>query len=64
MESLSKTYVNTHGQRLKVAFAETLLSLLHPIGKVRIVSFRVTIEADLGLDCPSRDQHSSVGQGN
>ncbi|RXW17641.1 hypothetical protein EST38_g8213 [Candolleomyces aberdarensis] len=33
MESLSKTYVNTHGQRLKVAFAETLLSLLHPIGK-------------------------------
>ena len=37
MESLSKTYVNTHGQRLKAAFAETLLSLLHPIGKVRAV---------------------------
>ncbi|KAF5336607.1 hypothetical protein D9611_006456 [Ephemerocybe angulata] len=33
MESLSKTYVNTHGLRLKVAFAEILVSLLHPIGK-------------------------------
>ena len=41
MESLSKTYVNTHGQRLKVAFAETLLSLLHPIGKVRMTPFWV-----------------------
>jgi len=34
MESLAKTYTNAHGLRLKVAFAEILISLLHPIGKV------------------------------
>ena len=34
MESLSKSYVNAHGLRLKIAFAETLILLLHPIGKV------------------------------
>ncbi|KAF8962300.1 cell morphogenesis N-terminal-domain-containing protein [Flammula alnicola] len=32
MESLSKSYGNAHGQ-LKIAFAETLIMLLHPIGK-------------------------------
>ena len=36
MESLSKSFENAHGSRLKIAFAETLLSILHPIGKVRI----------------------------
>ena len=39
MESISKTYVNAHGLRLKVAFAELLVSLLHPIGKVRRTPF-------------------------
>jgi len=34
MESLSKCYVNAHGPNLKIAFAETLVMLLHPIGKV------------------------------
>ena len=33
MESLSKSYANAHGH-LKIAFAETLIMLLHPIGKV------------------------------
>ncbi|KII91186.1 hypothetical protein PLICRDRAFT_135155 [Plicaturopsis crispa FD-325 SS-3] len=33
MESLSKSFANAHGQRLKMAFAETLVHLLHPIGK-------------------------------
>ncbi|EAU81493.2 hypothetical protein CC1G_05323 [Coprinopsis cinerea okayama7 len=33
MEVLSKTYVNAHGARLKTAFAEILVLLLHPIGK-------------------------------
>ncbi|EJD05494.1 uncharacterized protein FOMMEDRAFT_165904 [Fomitiporia mediterranea MF3/22] len=33
MESLSKCFENTHGYRLKFAFAETLVQLLHPIGK-------------------------------
>ncbi|KAH9477954.1 Cell morphogenesis protein PAG1 [Psilocybe cubensis] len=32
MELLSKSYANSHGH-LKVAFAETLILLLHPIGK-------------------------------
>ncbi|KAF9561441.1 hypothetical protein CPC08DRAFT_817717 [Agrocybe pediades] len=32
METLSKSYANAHGQ-LKTAFAETLIVLLHPIGK-------------------------------
>ncbi|PPQ93567.1 hypothetical protein CVT25_005559 [Psilocybe cyanescens] len=32
MELLSKSYANSHGH-LKVAFAETLIMLLHPIGK-------------------------------
>jgi len=34
LESLSKSFVNAHGLRLKIAFAETLLHLLHQIGKV------------------------------
>ncbi|KAH7909870.1 cell morphogenesis N-terminal-domain-containing protein, partial [Hygrophoropsis aurantiaca] len=33
MESLSKAFENAHGLRFKVAFAETLTRLLHPIGK-------------------------------
>ncbi|KAH7922710.1 hypothetical protein BV22DRAFT_1197227 [Leucogyrophana mollusca] len=33
MESLSKSFENAHGLRFKVAFAETLTRLLHPIGK-------------------------------
>ena len=34
VESLSKAFENAHGLRLKTAFAETLVTLLHPIGKV------------------------------
>lgn len=34
LESFSKSFVNAHGLRLKTAFAETLVHLLHPIGKV------------------------------
>ncbi|KAJ3514095.1 hypothetical protein NLJ89_g2574 [Agrocybe chaxingu] len=33
LESLSKSYANAHGPNLKMAFAETLITLLHPIGK-------------------------------
>ncbi|KDQ60331.1 hypothetical protein JAAARDRAFT_191723 [Jaapia argillacea MUCL 33604] len=33
MESLSKSFGNAHGFRLKTAFAETLTQMLHPIGK-------------------------------
>jgi Cell morphogenesis N-terminal len=36
MESLSKSFEQAHGLRLKSAFAETLVQLLHPIGKVSI----------------------------
>lgn len=32
--SLSKFFDNAHGTRLKTAFAETLVHILHPIGKV------------------------------
>ena len=35
MESLAKSFENAHGLRFKMAFAETLTRLLHPIGKVR-----------------------------
>ncbi|EJD54741.1 hypothetical protein AURDEDRAFT_79755 [Auricularia subglabra TFB-10046 SS5] len=35
MERLSKCYVNIHGSRLKMAFAEVLMQVLHPIGKAR-----------------------------
>jgi Cell morphogenesis N-terminal len=34
MEVLAKTFLNVHGARLKTAFAEMLISLMHPIGKV------------------------------
>lgn len=34
MESLAKSFENAHGLRFKMAFAETLTRLLHPIGKV------------------------------
>ncbi|KZV99602.1 hypothetical protein EXIGLDRAFT_698301 [Exidia glandulosa HHB12029] len=33
MEQLAKCYVNVHGSRLRLVFAEALLQLLHPIGK-------------------------------
>lgn len=33
MESLSKCFVNAHGARLKNAFSEILMHLLHPIGR-------------------------------
>ncbi|OCH93344.1 hypothetical protein OBBRIDRAFT_885610 [Obba rivulosa] len=33
MASLSKSFENAHGNRLKTTFAETLVQLLHPIGK-------------------------------
>ncbi|KAJ7632784.1 cell morphogenesis N-terminal-domain-containing protein [Roridomyces roridus] len=33
LESLSKSFVHAHGLRFKIAFAETLVKLLHPIGK-------------------------------
>jgi hypothetical protein len=36
MESLSKSFEQAHGLRLKTAFAETLVHLLHPIGKVSL----------------------------
>ena len=35
MESLSKSFANAHGPTLKISFAETLILLLHPIGKAR-----------------------------
>ena len=34
MFSLSKSFENAHGFRLKTTFAETLTHLLHTIGKV------------------------------
>ena len=36
IESLSKFFENAHGFRLKTVFAETLVQLLHPIGKARL----------------------------
>ncbi|KAG9311702.1 cell morphogenesis N-terminal-domain-containing protein [Chiua virens] len=33
MEAMAKSFENSHGLRFKVAFAETLTRLLHPIGK-------------------------------
>ncbi|KAJ7063490.1 cell morphogenesis N-terminal-domain-containing protein [Mycena amicta] len=33
MESLSKSFIQAHGFRLKTAFADTLVKLLHPISK-------------------------------
>jgi hypothetical protein len=36
MESLSKSFEHAHGLRLKSTFAEMLVHLLHPIGKVNI----------------------------
>lgn len=35
----SQAFANAHGQRLKIAFAESLVQLLHPIGKVSGSSF-------------------------
>ena len=34
MESLSKSFENAHGSRLKIAFAETLVHLMYSIAKV------------------------------
>ena len=34
LERLSKSFENAHGLRLKNTFAETIVQMLHPIGKV------------------------------
>jgi len=34
MEDIAKAYQNAHGVPLKIAFTQSLMSLLHPIGKV------------------------------
>ena len=34
LASLSKSFDNAHGYRFKTIFAETLIQILHPIGKV------------------------------
>lgn len=39
LESLSKSFENAHGLRLKTAFADTLVQLLHPIGMVHSSSY-------------------------
>ncbi|RXW13126.1 hypothetical protein EST38_g12727 [Candolleomyces aberdarensis] len=46
IESLFKAYVDSHGQRLKVAFAETLLSLL----PVRVDELSIEAEPEYGDD--------------
>ncbi|CCO32552.1 Protein furry homolog-like AltName: Full=ALL1-fused gene from chromosome 4p12 protein [Rhizoctonia solani AG-1 IB] len=33
METLSKSFANAHGTRLKIAFVKSLVEILHPIGK-------------------------------
>ncbi|KAH9913944.1 cell morphogenesis protein N-terminal, partial [Amylocystis lapponica] len=33
LESLSKSFENAHGNRLKTTYAETLVHILHPIAK-------------------------------
>ena len=40
METLAKAFDNAHGFRFKSAFAETLVQLLHPVAKVRIMLIR------------------------
>ncbi len=35
LASLSKSFENAHGNRLKTIFAETLVQILHPMRKVR-----------------------------
>jgi len=39
MEDIAKAYQNAHGVPLKVAFTQSLMSLLHPIGKVSRLLF-------------------------
>lgn len=41
MDRLAKCYLNVHGSRLRLAFAEALTQLLHPIGRVRLPVCRV-----------------------
>lgn len=63
LESLSKSFGNAHGLRLKSTFAETLVQMLHPIGKV-CFSFRSredTCITKVVLDRASRGKSSIVG---
>ncbi|KAI0076513.1 hypothetical protein K474DRAFT_1622759 [Panus rudis PR-1116 ss-1] len=39
LESLSKSFGNAHGNRLKSVFAETLVHMLHPIAKAITISY-------------------------
>lgn len=67
MESLSKAFVQAHGFRLKSAFAETLVQLLHPIGKVRrpgLPTRPLLIGVITLADSASRDEQSAMGQGD
>lgn len=49
MESLSKAFMQAHGFRLKTAFAETLIHILHPIGKVCSSSYPAFCASDFFL---------------
>ena len=40
LDSLSKSFDQAHGVRLKTVFAETLVHVLHPIGKVCFTHYR------------------------
>ena len=65
MEMLSKSFEKAHGLRLKSAFAETLVHLLHPIRKVSIEHFVLCyFWAHDFLDCPSRSKPSCLAKGD
>jgi hypothetical protein len=65
MESLSKSFFHAHGTRLKIAFAQSLVQLLHPIGKVRIsCPLLETVTDILVSDSPGRSQSPWVGEGD
>lgn len=46
METLSKSFANAHGTRLKIAFAKSLVEILHPIGKVWLLYLYIVPETE------------------
>ena len=65
LDSLSKSFDQAHGVRLKTVFAETLVHVLHPIGKVSFFSrsfFLTLMPISWRVVSAGRDKRSCLAQ--
>lgn len=62
LESFSKSFAHAHGFRLKSAFADTLIQLIHPIGKVCKSPTFLSVTVTFAVRLPKRRPTIQYGQ--